>query len=120
MAQLRQDIDQFEDRDTVVLVIGPEDAQKFADYFSENDLPFTGLPDPKHRVLKQYGQEVSLFKLGRMPAQVIVDKQGIARFVHYGHSMADIPSNQEMLDLLDEINEGQVEGLSFNQDKVRT
>ncbi len=39
-----------------------------------------------------------------MPAQVIVDKAGIARFVHYGHSMSDIPENAELFDLLDQIN----------------
>jgi hypothetical protein len=36
-----------------------------------------------------------------MPAQVIVDMGGIARFVHYGHDMTDIPSNAEILELLD-------------------
>ena len=105
MVQLRQDIDQFIQRDTAILVIGPENAQKFAKYFAENDLPFTGLPDPNHTVLKQYGQEIKLFKFGRMPAQVLVDKQGIARFVHYGKSMSDIPSTDEIVVLLDEINE---------------
>lgn len=104
MAQLRQDIDQFVERDTTILVIGPENAQKFAKYFAENDLPFTGLPDPDHTVLKKYGQEVKLFKFGRMPAQVLVDKEGIARFVHYGNSMTDIPSTEEIVSLLDEIN----------------
>jgi peroxiredoxin Q/BCP len=67
-------------------------------------LPFIGLPDPTHSVLKLYGQEVSLFKLGRMPAQVLIDKAGVARFVHYGHSMSDIPKNEEILALGDEIN----------------
>jgi peroxiredoxin Q/BCP len=38
-----------------------------------------------------------------MPAQVIVDRQGIARYAHYGHAMSDIPSNDELLALLDEI-----------------
>jgi peroxiredoxin Q/BCP len=104
MAQLRLDIDQFVERDTAILVIGPETAQKFAKYFAENDLPFNGLPDPNHTVLKQYGQEIKLFKFGRMPAQVLVDKQGIARFVHYGKSMSDIPATDEIVALLDEIN----------------
>ena len=103
MAQLRQDLDQFTEREIAVVVVGPEDAKKFANYFSENDLPFTGLPDPKHQVLKKYGQEVNLFKLGRMPAQLLVDKEGIVRFVHYGKSMADIPANEEIFELVDEI-----------------
>lgn len=103
MAQLRQDHAEFEKRRTKIVVVGPENAQAFDAYWREHDLPFVGLPDPKASVLKQYGQEVNLFKLGRMPAQVIVDQAGIARYVHYGHSMSDIPENREVLGLLDEI-----------------
>ena len=103
MAQLRQDLDQFTERDVVILVIGPENAQKFAEYFAKQKLPFIGLPDPKHQVLKLYGQEIKLFKFGRMPAQVIVDKEGIARYVHYGKSMSDIPSNEDLLNLIDSL-----------------
>jgi len=104
MARLRQDYPEFVKRQAQVIVVGPEDAKAFETYFRQNDLPFIGLPDPKASVLKLYGQEVNLFKLGRMPAQVIVDKTGIARFVHYGHSMSDIPENSEILALLDQLN----------------
>jgi len=103
MAQLRQDYAKFEATNTVILTVGPESADSFEDYWNENDLPFIGLPDPKHSVLKLYGQEVKLFKLGRMPAQVIIDKDGVARYVHYGHSMSDIPENDELLSLLQEL-----------------
>ena len=101
MAQLRQDFAEFEKRQTVILVVGPENAAAFARYWQENGLPFVGLPDPEHSVRKLYGQEVNLFKLGRMPAQVVVDKKGTARFVHYGDSMSDIPENEKVLALLD-------------------
>jgi peroxiredoxin Q/BCP len=104
MAQLRQDFAEFEKRQTVVLIVGPENDAAFVRYWQENGLPFVGLPDPTHSVLKLYGQEINLFKLGRMPAQVVVDKKGIARFVHYGDSMSDIPENREMLALLDALN----------------
>jgi peroxiredoxin len=104
MAQLRQDFQEFEKRHTKIVVVGPDNAQAFEAYWRKHDLPFIGLPDPKATVLKLYGQEVNLFKLGRMPAQVIVDKNGMARFVHYGHEMSDIPDNQEILDLLDQLN----------------
>ena len=104
MAQLRHDYSEFVARDVEVVVVGPEDARAFADYFEKESLPFVGLPDPKHSVLKLYGQQVKLFKLGRMPAQVLIDKAGIARFVHYGHSMSDIPENEELLALADRIN----------------
>src|SRR5512135_2370727 len=103
MAQLRQDYLQFLARDTEVVVVGPEDARTFADYFQKETLPFVGLPDPRASVLKLYGQEVNLFKLGRMPAQVLIDRAGVARYVHYGHNMSDIPKNEELLALGDEI-----------------
>jgi peroxiredoxin len=105
MAQLRQDYAKFNEQETKIVVVGPEDEKAFADYFKENDLPFVGLPDPKHTVLKRSGQEVNLFKLGRMPAQVVIDKQSVARYVHYGHSMQDIPENAEILEILRELNE---------------
>jgi len=101
MAQLRQDFAEFEKRNTVIVVVGPENAEAFAKYFLENELPFVGLPDPTHMVLKLYGQDIKLFKFGRMPAQVLVDKNGVARFVHYGHDMTDIPSNAEVFELID-------------------
>ncbi len=100
MAQLRQDYSKFEESGTMVVVVGPEGADAFASYWSKNDLPFVGLPDPEHSVLKLYGQEIKLFKLGRMPAQVLVDESSVARFVHYGHNMSDIPANEEILQLV--------------------
>ena len=103
MAQLCQDHQKFVEKNTEIIVVGPEKATAFAAYFGNHDLPFTGLPDPGHSVLKLYGQQVNLFKLGRMPAQVLVDITGTARFVHYGKSMSDIPSNEEILGLIDRL-----------------
>ena len=101
MAQLRQRYPEIVERGAEVVVVGPEDRRAFERYFDNERLPFVGLPDPTHSVLDLFGQQVSIFKLGRMPAQAIVDKQGIVRFVHYGHSMADIPKVDELLGLLD-------------------
>jgi len=105
MAQLCLDYSEFIKRQTKVIVIGPENAEAFTVYWQAHNLPFIGLPDPRASVLKLYGQEINLFKMGRMPAQVIVDKHGLARFVHYGHSMSDIPENAEVLDLIERLNE---------------
>jgi peroxiredoxin len=101
MAQLRQDFQQFVKLDTVILVVGPEKADAFREYWKKENLPFIGLPDPEHRVLKQYGQQVKIYKLGRMPAQLLIDKSGRVRFIHYGHSMSDIPSTREIITLIE-------------------
>lgn len=104
MAQLRDEYDRFAAYGSEIIVVGPEGPEAFKDFWQKNGLPFVGLPDPEHRVLKQYGQKVNLFKLGRMPSQVIVDLRGQVRFVHYGHSMMDIPANSEIFSLLDKLN----------------
>lgn len=108
MAQLRQDYSKFQALETEIIAVGPEDADNFSMYWNSHKIPFIGLPDPTHSVLKRYGQEVNLFKLGRMPAQVLIDKQGIARYVHYGHSMSDIPENEELLQTLQTLNHEEV------------
>jgi peroxiredoxin Q/BCP len=104
MAQLRQDYDQFVERDAEVVVIGPDKADAFARYWEKEALPFIGLPDPKHQVADLYGQQVKLLKLGRMPALLVIDQQGDIRFRHYGGWMSDIPDNGEIFNLLDQLN----------------
>ena len=104
MAQLRQDYKRFVKLNTKIMVVGPENAKSFQKYWMKEALPYIGLPDPEHRILKLYGQEASLFKLGRLPAQMLIDKSSVLRYVHYGHSMADIPSNKEIMNLLKAIN----------------
>lgn len=103
MMQLHQDYKKFIDKETKIVVIGPEKPEKFKSYFKENNFNFYGLADPNKTVLKLYGQEIKLLKLGRMPAQMLIDKKGILRYMHYGHSMKDIPENDEILELIEKL-----------------
>jgi len=41
--------------------------------------------------------------MGRIPAEMLIDKQGVLRYIHYGNSMKDIPENAEMLKLIDKL-----------------
>ena len=104
MAQLRRDYEQFQNKNAEILVVGPENAKAFKSYWQKENLPYPGLPDPKHHVLKLYGQQIKIFKFGRMPAQSLIDKKGIVRYIHYGHDMTDIPKNEELLQLIDTLN----------------
>jgi len=105
MAQLRLDYEKFVAQETVILVLGPEDAKAFAGYWQKNDLPFVGLPDPTHSVLKKIWAGSQPVQIGRMPAQVTIDKSGQVRFIHYGHDAADIPTNVEILEVLQMLNQ---------------
>jgi peroxiredoxin Q/BCP len=106
MAQLRQEYEQFVSRDAEILVVGPDSSSAFQDYWQEEALPFIGLADPTHAVARRYGQEVKLLKFGRMPALMVIDKDGQVRYKHYGNSMSDIPPTSQLLAILDEMNQG--------------
>jgi peroxiredoxin Q/BCP len=105
MAQLRQDYVEFVNRNAEVLVVGPEDSLAFACYWQKQSFPFVGLPDPDHRVANLYGQQVNLLRLGRLPALMVISKTGQIRHTHHGESMRDIPANENLLALLDQMNE---------------
>jgi len=104
MAQLRQDYAEFVARNAEVVVVGPDSEDAFKEYWRKEKLPFVGLADPTHAVAKRYGQEVKLLKYGRLPAMMVIDKQGMVRYQHYGESMQDIPKSGEILAILDQLN----------------
>lgn len=105
MARLKDDYQRFVGRSAEVLAIGPNSPTAFEQYWENENIPFIGLPDPDHSVARMYRQEVNLFKLGRMPLNCVIDKNGYVRFAHYGASMSDIPSNSDLFHVIDELNE---------------
>lgn len=117
MAQLRQDYPEFQRRGAEIVIVGPENPKAFADYWTKEQLPFVGLPDPDHSVAGRYGQEVKLLKMGRLPALMVVDKGGVVRYQHYGNSMQDIVPNAELLELLDELQREHATAGNPNQER---
>jgi peroxiredoxin Q/BCP len=105
MVQLRHDYPEFTARGAEVIVLGPESPAEFRSFWLKASMPCPGVPDPHHTVLNRYGQEFSLLKFGRMPAQLLVDMDGLIRYSHYGGSMSDITSHQTLFTLLDRLNE---------------
>jgi len=109
MAQLSHDYQKFVELNTEIIVVGPEDTKTFANWWYRHEMLFVGIADPKHVIANLYGQQVKLLKLGRMPAIILIDKNGRVRYKHHGESMSDIPENLEILSLLDRL---KVEGIS--------
>jgi len=91
MAQLRQGYNQLRMLAIEVLIVGPKKPESYRNYWVKEKLPLIGLPDPTHSVMNLYRQEMKIHKLGRMPAQTLIDKNEILKFVYYGNTMADIP-----------------------------
>lgn len=93
----------FTERNVEIVAVGPNTAEEFRKYWTSEQIPFIGLPDPTHQVARLYRQEVNLFKLGRMPLNCIVDREGRIRFIHYGATMRDIPDNKTILQVIDQL-----------------
>jgi len=104
LARLRDEFEKFSSRGVVILAVGSNPPATFEQYWRNENIPFIGLPDADHKVARMYRQEVNLFKLGRMPLNCIVDRRGYIRFAHYGASMRDIPSNNDLFHVIDELN----------------
>jgi len=108
LARLRDEYQKFTERSLIILAIGPNEPEEFQRYWSKENIPFIGLPDPEHKIARLYKQEVNLFKLGRMPLNCVVDVKGHIRYAHYGNSMSNIPSNETLLDVIDKLNAASV------------
>ena len=108
MAQLRQDYAQFRARGAEILVIWPDSEDAVRSYCQKEKLPFTNLLDPGHEVANRYGQQVKLLKFGRLPALVVLDREGTVQYEHKADSMSDIPANRTVFDVLDRLNGGKL------------
>ncbi len=86
-----------------IIALGPDGPNAFRRYWEENDIPFTGCADIRSKVAGTYYQKVALLKFGRMPAMFIIDKQGKVRWQHYGDAMSDIPENEKVLEIIDQL-----------------
>jgi peroxiredoxin len=104
MAQLRQDYPKFTEKNTVIITVGPENADSFTKWWHEHQMPFIGIPDPKHEIAGLYSQQFKVFKGGRLPALAVVDRDGKIRFMHYSDLPGDIPADEVILTLLDNLN----------------
>jgi peroxiredoxin len=104
MAQLRQSYHEFQSAGAEIVVVGPEARGAFERYWKKENLPFVGIPDQGNTLAELYRQEANRLKLGRLPALMVIDKEGYLRFQRHGKAMWDIPSNDEILNLLNELN----------------
>lgn len=101
LGRLAARYEEFKQRNTEIIAIGIDSAPAFERFWSAGEIPFVGAPDPERKALRRYGQQVKLLRLGRLPAVVIIDREGVVRWVHYGGSMMDIPEIDELLSRID-------------------
>ncbi len=97
MMQVHQEIKKFEEKKVKVMAICPENQKQIERYLTKQPLAFDVVADSTHEVAKTFGQQVKLLKLGRTPAQIVLDSEEKKVFEHYAKNMADIVENETIL-----------------------
>ena len=77
------------------MVVAKDSEKKVKEYWAEESLPYIGVPDPEGRIGDLYHQKS---KFGLMPAVFVIDREGVLKMAHYGTSMKDIPTVDEIID----------------------
>ena len=102
-AELRKDYEKFIELNAYlypILADKESNAKKLEQKYARKYPVFY---DETKQVPNMLKQEVKIFKLGRMPGLLIIDKNGIIQYAYYGENMHDIPSNEEILEVLKKI-----------------
>jgi peroxiredoxin len=105
LALLRREIDTFESRQAVILVIDPDRPDQIKEYWEREGLPFPGFADTENQVASLFHQKVDIFRDGRLPSIVILDRESRIRYRYDGASAPDLPANEILLAELDRINQ---------------
>ena len=100
MAQLRRDYSKFQEADAALVVVGPEGPEAFEAYWTKNDLPFIGLPDPDSLGAQALWPADQAVQDGPDACAGAGGQERDRPLRHYGHDMTDIPSNDDLLGLL--------------------
>lgn len=98
--KLGDNFEKFEDFNAILYAILPDDFESAKNFETNFARKFPIYYDAKKKVNKMLKQEVKPLKLGRMPALLIIDGQGIIRYAYYSDSMDDIPTNEELFEVL--------------------
>jgi len=76
-------------------------AQKLETKYAKGKYPI--YYDEDKKVVKLLHQEWKLLRFGRMPGMIIIDKNGIIQWAYYSDSMSDIPKNDVIFEVLEQL-----------------
>ena len=102
--KLGKDLEKFNELNAAIYAILPDSFEKAKNFETEFARGYPIYYDDKKKVNKILKQEIKPLKFGRMPALLIIDKQGIIKYAYYSDSMDDIPKNEEILKQLEKLN----------------
>ncbi len=89
-----------------MLGVTAQDSEELRKYLEFHEFPFTIINDEDRSVIKAYGiDQETEGKFGTIarPTNMIVDPEGIVRYIYIGDGPSDFPEDEEMYEVLDKI-----------------
>ncbi|NVM30235.1 MAG: redoxin domain-containing protein [Candidatus Helarchaeota archaeon] len=102
--RLGKEIDKFKQLNAEIYAITAdrfENARRLELRYAKEAFPIYF--DKTHEVVRMLHQEVKIFKLGRLPAVLVVDREELIRWAYYGEDLRDIPKNKEIFEVLEKL-----------------
>lgn len=81
-------------------MVAPHTVQEAEHFAGERGFPFPMLCDPERNVFRAYDVENKLMSLGQRPAVFVIDREGVVRFDSVGTQQWQIPTVDDLLDLV--------------------
>lgn len=110
MLHISENMGEFSDRGALVAAVIAQKMDRVQEYLSKETFPYPLLVDEDRQVVKDYGVHVKVsweaYNIAR-PATFILDREGVIRYEYVGSTQFDFPSDDDMLDALDRLNEQQ-------------
>ena len=100
---MRGDHHRFEALGVRVLAVSAEPAATGEGYLKSHPLPFPVVADDDHAVFDAYDVGSKGLSLGQRPAVFVIGADGVVRYDHVGTQQWQIPSDAEVLDLLEHL-----------------
>ena len=83
-----------------MVAVAPESTEAVGRYVSQHPVPYAILSDANHAVFDAYDVASRAMSLGQRPALFVIDRDGIVRFDTVGTQQWQIPTNQQVLQVL--------------------
>ena len=98
---MREDIGEFERRNTAIVALAPHNLDDTRETAEELLLPFPLVADETRSVFSTYDVQSKIWSLGQRPAVFLIDPNGMVRWGYRGTQQWDIPENSDVFAALD-------------------
>ncbi len=97
---MRDDEPKFTAAGASILAVAPESTSAIKRYLARNPTTYPIVSDSEHTAFDAYDVASRAMSLGQRPALFVIDRDGIVRFDSVGTQQWQIPSNEQVLQVL--------------------